>query len=107
MDEKYYKFIFLAIPLFFVLIVLLCIGLTIFYSFTDASLTGGEIQFVGLQNYIELLGSRLFSISIQNNFILLLTQVSLPVIFGLLLAILLNRNVKGDRVFKTIFFFHE
>lgn len=92
-------------PLIPLCIVLFCIGLTVYYSFTNQSLIGGSTSFVGLQNYNQLFHDPLFYTSLTNNLIFLLFLVALPVSVGLLIAILLSRNVKGQTIFKSMFFF--
>jgi ABC-type sugar transport system permease subunit len=97
--------LFFIPPLIPLCITLLCIGLTIFYSFTNLSLLGGNYSFVGFHNYNALFDDPLFYTSLVNNLIFLAFLVLVPVISGLLIAILLSRNVKGSMIFKSVFFF--
>lgn len=86
------------------------IGRTIYTSMTDwtgLSLTP-EINFVGLQNYNELFTGFLdvrFRQDLVNTFFFTLFFLVGCLGMGLLLAILLDQNVKGEGIFRTIFLF--
>ncbi len=60
--------------------------------------------FVGVANYIELLDDELFYTSLKNN-ILWLVLYMLAVPAGLFIALFLNQNVWGIRLYKSMFFF--
>ena len=72
------------------------------YSFTDRT-TFLDGQFVGLQNYGELLGDELFWSSLRNNLILML---SVPVSILLALAVtgVLYRGIRGSRIYELLIF---
>lgn len=80
----------------------------VLYSFV-ASLTNWNLKqtvptrFVGLENYSQLLGDRLFWLYLQNTVYMML---GLPVaIFGSLwLAVLLNRKLKGMGAYRTLLY---
>ncbi len=61
-------------------------------------------KFVGLNNYIELLTSSEFYFVLFNTFYYAITTTILGIIFPLLLAVLLNKNIKGGNIFKTSYF---
>lgn len=62
-------------------------------------------QFVGLQNYQSLLGDELFWLSFRHNVLWMLGAMVVPVIVGLLLAVLLSRtSLHGKVLFRTIYF---
>ncbi len=64
----------------------------------------GEAEYIGLRNYQELLGDRAFEISLWNNLKwLLLYLLAMPA--GLFIALFLNQNIPGMRLYKTLFFF--
>jgi multiple sugar transport system permease protein len=63
-----------------------------------------EPVFVGWANYIELLDDELFYTSLKNN-ILWLVLYMLAVPAGLFIALFLNQNVWGIRIYKSLFFF--
>jgi multiple sugar transport system permease protein len=64
-----------------------------------------QLNFVGLENYINLFKDEYFIVSLKNNF--LYTAVTVPgtVIIAILLAVALNSEIKGHQIFKTFFFF--
>ncbi|ARA98333.1 carbohydrate ABC transporter permease [Geobacillus thermodenitrificans] len=63
-----------------------------------------EMTFVGLANFVELLKDPDFWNSVKNNILVVLASVFGQVPIALLIAILLNRKLKGSRLFRTIGF---
>jgi multiple sugar transport system permease protein len=64
----------------------------------------GTPTFVGAENYVELLDDRAFEVSMWNNLKwLLLYLLAIPA--GLGIALFLNQNVVGIRLYKSLFFF--
>lgn len=64
----------------------------------------GEKEFVGLYNYEELYWDDAFYTSLKNNVIwLFLYLAAIPA--GLFIALFLNQNVWGIRLYKSLFFF--
>lgn len=66
----------------------------------------GEKEFVGFQNYLKLIGDDpLFWLSVKHNLYWLVAAIIVPIILGLLLALLLVRtNLYGRIIYRTIFF---
>ena len=60
-------------------------------------------SFVGFSNFSFLLQDEKFYTSIENTFIYSLT-LPISMVFALIIAVLLNRNVKGTKIFRTILF---
>ncbi len=61
-------------------------------------------EYIGLENYQELLGDRNFEISLWNNLKwLVLYLLAIPM--GLFIALFLNQTVFGIRLYKSLFFF--
>ncbi|OWV83200.1 sugar ABC transporter permease [Rhizobium sp. R693] len=75
---------------------------TVWISFFDWDGVGAK-TWVGLANYLELLGDPQFYVSLKNNLIWLAVFMLAPPI-GLALALLLNQPVRGMRVLKSLFF---
>ncbi len=80
---------------------------TFYLSLTDWDGISPEITYVGLKNFESLFGSlgkripSAFQYSLVNNLRWLLVFITVPVAIGLFLAMLLNRDIRGDRVFKV------
>ena len=64
----------------------------------------GAMTFIGLDNYRELMEDEFFYISLRNNLYWLVLFMLAPPI-GLAIAIFLNQNVLGIRIYKSLFFF--
>jgi multiple sugar transport system permease protein len=80
---------------------------SILLSFTDWSGIGAVEQrnIVGLKNYQTLLsGYSLFYPALQHNIIWLLFFVFVASPLGMLLAVLLDREIRGTRIYQSIFF---
>lgn len=82
---------------------LLPMGVSAFISFTDWDLLG-KPSFTGLENYIRVFTEERSLYAILNIFKFLIGYVPLVLGFGLLFAVLLNRNIKGVRAYRTMFF---
>lgn len=63
-----------------------------------------DVQLVGFQNYIEAFTNRDFRISLINVFWYFLFVTSLQTVIAILLAITLNQRLKGQRLFRTLFY---
>lgn len=61
--------------------------------------------FVGIENFKRLLGDSTFRISFVNTIKYAVFTVPITVVASLLLAVLLNKKIKGIAVFRTSFFF--
>lgn len=86
-------FIFMALPIIMGLII----------SFTDYN-GFSQFNFVGLKNYINMFHDEYFKVSLWHN--LLYTAVTVPgtIVTALLLAVAVNKGIKGSSLFKTMFF---
>lgn len=101
---RWAPWLFLAPGLFmFTIYVLAPIVQSIGISFYDWDGLG-EKKWIGLANYVELAGDDSFYVSLKNNVIwLVLYLLSVPA--GLAIALFLNQNVVGIRIYKSLFFF--
>jgi raffinose/stachyose/melibiose transport system permease protein len=75
-----------------------------FYSFTNWNGFGDVARFNGLDNFIELVHDELILIAIKNNIILSIVIIIAQNGLALILAILLNRKMKGHTIFRAVFF---
>ncbi len=74
-----------------------------YYSFMDWN-GFNEMTFVGLDNFKKLFADSLFWNSVKNNIYVVLVSVLGQVPLALLFALLLNRKLKGAKLFRTIGF---
>ncbi len=72
-------------------------------SMTDYNLLSSP-QFIGLQNYAHMFGDANFWLSLQVTFYYALLAVPIDLIVALVLAIMLNQNVRFMPLFRTIFY---
>lgn len=72
----------------------------LYYSLVDSPFNG---KFVGLQNYVELIGNPSFLKSVKNTAVFTGLSVPLNMILSLGLAILLNKKLNGISFFRTLF----
>lgn len=77
--------------------------ISIYYSFMDWN-GFGPMEFVGLQNFIDIAKDPIFWKSVKNNIFVVIASVfgQIPIALGL--ALLLNRKLKGAKIFRTIGF---
>jgi|LFRM01.2.fsa_nt_gb multiple sugar transport system permease protein len=61
-------------------------------------------QFVGIENYIKMFSDPLFKKSLWNTFYYSVFSIPLGMAGGLSLALLLNQQVKGLPIFRTLFY---
>ncbi len=78
---------------------------TIQYSFLDWDGISKDREYVGLQNYINLLThDRAFQVSIKNNILWAVISISMLTILGFLIAYMLNQRLKLRNVYRTLIF---
>lgn len=64
----------------------------------------GAKEYIGIDNYVELMDDEAFYTSLKNNVIwLVLYMLAIPA--GLMAALFLNQTVRGIRIYKSLFFF--
>jgi multiple sugar transport system permease protein len=64
----------------------------------------GPRRFIGLENYTELLNDPSFYQTLQNTLVFLMGTVPTSMAVGLILALLLQKQIVAKGVFRTIFF---
>lgn len=103
-QQKLAPWLFLAPGmLMFLIYVLIPIFESIWISFHDWDGLGEKV-WIGLGNYVELLGDDTFYVALKNNVIwLVFYLLSIPA--GLAAALFLNQSVRGIRLYKSLFFF--
>lgn len=88
------------------IIYLLCVLLGpilwgIWMSFTNKTI-GGDATFIGLQNYIDLLGDKEYRRSIINTLIFTGASIIGKCFFGILMALALNMEFKGRNIVRAL-----
>ncbi len=77
---------------------------TIYESFFETGDFGKGNVFIGAENYTELLGDGEVWQALLNTFKYAIVEVPFSIIISLVLAVLLNRKMKGRAIYRTIFF---
>jgi multiple sugar transport system permease protein len=79
-------------------------GFAFYLSFHRWDVLNPAKPYVGLQNYRELKSDAYFRQALKNTAYFTLATVPLSVVFGLLIALLLNRQIRGRAIFRTLFY---
>jgi multiple sugar transport system permease protein len=91
----------LLVTLFVILPFLGAFGL----SLTNSRLVSPlPTQFVGIDNYIDVLTDRTFWVALRNNFAFGLVVVPVQTSLALVLAVLVNQHIRGRVAFRTLYF---
>ncbi len=99
-----YIILFLAPALTLVgIFVYASVGWNVYISFTNWKGLLPSYHFVGLDQYRQLIHDPLFWTSLKNNIILILLFVPSSLLVGLFLALLLDRQIKFEGGFRTIY----
>ncbi|MEK4249328.1 carbohydrate ABC transporter permease [Paenibacillus sp. FSL W7-1287] len=84
-------------------VAILPIILSLYYSLFNWDGISAKV-FIGLDNFGDIFQDDIFWLSVQNNVIIMLTGLIGQLPLGLLLALLLNRSLKGNGFFRTVGF---
>ncbi|MEM7719362.1 MAG: sugar ABC transporter permease [Pseudomonadota bacterium] len=82
-----------------------CTIWTIYHSFTRSRLLPAPDKWVGLDQYERLWSTRRWLVSIENLAIYGVCSLVLSLLIGFTLAALLDRKIRGEAVFRTIFLY--
>ncbi len=82
-----------------------CTLWTIYHSFTRSRLLPAPDKWVGLDQYERLWNTRRWLVSIENLAIYGICSLILSLVIGFTLAALLDRKIRGENVFRTIFLY--
>jgi multiple sugar transport system permease protein len=104
--ENLWGYAFIAIPLIGMLVfVIIPFAMSIYASLTSWPL-GQPIfsaKFVGLKNYIDMLGNALFWKSLSNTFFYMI-GIPIGIILAMFFAALMNRGTVWENVFRVIYY---
>jgi glucose/mannose transport system permease protein len=81
------------------------IGWTLYVSFSNWNSFVPDLSWAGLTNYRELWGSFRFQADLRNTAVFTVTFLAASLSLGLLLAVLLDRGVWGEPLFRNVFLF--
>lgn len=87
----------------FMLFTLYPILATLYFSFTDYRVLGAP-HWVGLENYRALLADADYFWRSVGNTLFMLIEVPLSVVLGIGLALLLNQRLRGQALYRTLFY---
>lgn len=65
---------------------------------------GPLVDFVGLRNYVSVLGNDVFTNALVHNLIIVVASIVIQLPLGIAIALLLNRKLKGQGLLRTIVF---
>lgn len=104
MGKKEVSFGF-ALPAFFIYTALLVIPVIMAFYFSLTKWNGfGKMEFIGLKNYFNVFKDIRFFHAVENTLIISIASVVFVNVFGLFLAIQVNRLSLRNNIFRTIFF---
>ncbi|WP_066270789.1 carbohydrate ABC transporter permease [Hydrogenophaga palleronii] len=78
---------------------------SLMYGFFDVQLGSAEIFFVGWENYQRLWHDALFWQSLRNTVVYMVITVPTSIGLALLLAVALDRKLRGTALYRSIFFY--
>jgi raffinose/stachyose/melibiose transport system permease protein len=88
----------------FLLFVIYPIFQSVYYSLFNWKGFGPAEDFVGLDNFKNILGDRVFLIALRNAFLLIVFSLLIQLPLSLLLAVMVGRDLPGRIFFRTVFF---
>jgi ABC-type sugar transport system permease subunit len=94
----------LPVILFFALLIYYPTIQAFIMSFSNWDLFRDSASFVGVDNYLRLLSDRNFLRSLQNTLVYTFFTVAIGAILALIFATLLSRDLKGNGIFKFIYY---
>ncbi|RCK70464.1 sugar ABC transporter permease [Desertihabitans brevis] len=96
--------LFIAVPVaLFVVFFAIPIVAALVLSLTDYSIIG-DFGFVGVENYTRVFGDAFFWVALRNTAYYTALYVPLGIAVALGSALLLNRNARSARIFRTLFY---
>lgn len=81
------------------------IGWSGYVSFTDWNTLARNLDFAGWKNYLFLFQDFRFQSDLRNTFVFTLLFIAVTISFGLLLAVLVDRKIRAESLFRNIFIF--
>ena len=88
----------------FLLFVIYPIFRSIYFSLFDWNGLGPAVDFVGLQNFKDILSDQVFIKALRNILLIIVFSVGVQLPLALALAVMVGRDLPGRGLFRTIFF---
>ncbi len=88
----------------FLLFVIYPIFRSVYFSLYDWNGLGPAVDFVGLQNFINILTDQVFLKAMGNVTLIIMFSLGVQLPLALALAVLVGRNLPGRGLFRTVFF---
>jgi raffinose/stachyose/melibiose transport system permease protein len=88
----------------FLLFVIYPIFRSIYFSMFDWNGLGPAVDFVGLQNFKDILTDKVFLKATRNVLLIIVFSVGAQLPLALILAVMVGRELPGRGIFRTIFF---
>jgi len=88
----------------FLLFVIYPIFRSIYFSMFDWNGLGPAVDFVGLQNFKDILADKVFIKAVTNVSLIIVFSVGAQLPLALALAVMVGRDLPGRGIFRTIFF---
>jgi multiple sugar transport system permease protein len=105
MRKQWTAYLFLSpVLILFLVFTIFSVVYAFYLSFHKWNILEPQKPYVGLDNYQRLLHDERFRQAIINTVYYTVTTVPLSVILGLLIALLLNQEIRGRGLFRTLFY---
>ncbi len=88
----------------FLLFVIYPIFQSFYYSFFNWKGFGPAVDFIGLENFKNILKDRVFLTALRNGFLIIALSLLVQLPLALMLAVLVGRDLPGRVFFRVIFF---
>jgi raffinose/stachyose/melibiose transport system permease protein len=88
----------------FLIFVIYPIFRSVYFSMFDWNGLGPAVDFVGLQNFKDILADQVFLKAVKNVLLIIVLSVGVQLPLALALAVLAGRDLPGRGIFRTIFF---
>lgn len=75
-----------------------------YYSFFSWNGYGTPTDFVGLRNYEQVLGQRIFHSALWHNVLVIVVSLLIQLPLAMAMALIVAEKIPGNNVFRTIFF---
>jgi raffinose/stachyose/melibiose transport system permease protein len=97
-------FFLLPATILFLLLVVYPIVQSVYYSLFNWKGFGAATDFIGLNNFKNILSDKVFLIAIRNGLIIIAFSLGLQLPLSMLLAVLVGRDMPGRVFFRSVFF---